>query len=79
MTITLRPEHQRVIQEALETGANASVDEALDSALESIRNRAAFHPALTRSQIAGQRIRELRKGAILGGIPIRELIDEGRE
>jgi hypothetical protein len=36
-------------------------------------------PSLTRSQIAGQRIRELRKGVTLGGIPIKELIDEGRE
>lgn len=34
---------------------------------------------LTRSQIAGQRIRELRKGVTLGGIPIKELIEEGRE
>jgi hypothetical protein len=36
-------------------------------------------PALTRSQIAGERIRELRKGVTLGGIPIKELIEEGRE
>jgi hypothetical protein len=34
---------------------------------------------MTRSQLAGQRIRELRKGATLGGIAIRELIEEGRE
>jgi hypothetical protein len=36
-------------------------------------------PTLTRSQIAGQRIRELRKGVTLGGISIKELIEEGRE
>lgn len=36
-------------------------------------------PALTRSQIAGQRIRELRKGVTLGGISTKELIEEGRE
>ena len=36
-------------------------------------------PALTRSQLAGRRIRELRKGVTLGGIPIKDLIDEGRE
>jgi hypothetical protein len=34
---------------------------------------------MTRSQIAGQRIRELRKGVTLGGISIKELIEEGRE
>jgi hypothetical protein len=43
------------------------------------RVREASTPALTRSQIAGQRIRELRKGATLGGISTRELIEEGRE
>jgi hypothetical protein len=56
-----------------------SVDEVLDSALESIRKREAFHADSTRSQIAGQRIRELRKGVTLGGISIKELIEEGRE
>lgn len=43
------------------------------------RSGAVFKPALTRSQIAGQRIRELRKGVTLGGISIKELIEEGRE
>jgi hypothetical protein len=32
-----------------------------------------------RSQIAGERIRELRKGVTLGDISIKELIEEGRE
>jgi hypothetical protein len=31
-----------------------------------------------RAQAAGTRIRELRKGVTLGGLTIRELIDEGR-
>ena len=31
-----------------------------------------------RAQAAGARIRELRKGVTLGGLTIRELIDEGR-
>jgi hypothetical protein len=43
------------------------------------RSQEAARPPLTRSQIAGQRIRELRKGVTLGGIPIKELIEEGRE
>jgi hypothetical protein len=43
------------------------------------RSRAVSRPPLTRSQIAGQRIRELRKGVTLGGISIEELIEEGRE
>lgn len=79
MTIQLNPEQERVIHQALETGKFKSVDEVLDSALESIRQREQIPPALTRSQLAGQRIRELRKGRTLGGIPIKELIEEGRE
>jgi hypothetical protein len=43
------------------------------------RSGAVSRPDATRSQIAGQRIRELRKGVTLGGIPIKELIEEGRE
>ena len=31
-----------------------------------------------RAQAAGERLRELRKGVTLGGLTIRELIDEGR-
>jgi hypothetical protein len=36
-------------------------------------------PSLSRSRAAGDRIRELRKGVTLGGISIKELIEEGRE
>jgi hypothetical protein len=43
------------------------------------RSRETARPPLTRSQIAGQRIRELRMGVTLAGIPIKELIEEGRE
>jgi hypothetical protein len=43
------------------------------------RSRAVSRPPLMRSQIAGQRIRELRRGVTLGGLSIKELIDEGRE
>ena len=39
-------------------------------------NGPAFHKR--RAQAAGARIRELRKGVTLGGLTIRELIDEGR-
>lgn len=79
MTITLRPEQERVIQQAIETGMYNSVDEVLDFALDLIRKREAFHKNATRSQIAGERIRELRKGVTLGGFSIKELIEEGRE
>jgi len=79
VTITLRPEQEQVIQQAIATGMYSSVDDVLDSALELIRKREAFRPPLTRSQIAGERIRELRNGVTLGGISIKELIEEGCE
>lgn len=37
------------------------------------------HTPLTRSQLAGQRIRQLREGNFLRGVSIKELIEEGRE
>ena len=43
------------------------------------RSRAVSRPAKMRSQVAGQRIRELRKRVTLGDIRIKELIEEGRE
>jgi Arc/MetJ-type ribon-helix-helix transcriptional regulator len=79
MSIQLSPEQERVIYQAIETGKYHSVNEALDSALESVQQHQENSPVLTRSQLAGQRIRELRKGATLGDISIKELIEEGRE
>lgn len=55
---------------------------SLEAYLEHILRERALDtapPALARSQAAGQRIRELRKGVTLGGITVRELIEEGRE
>lgn len=43
------------------------------------RSCEATNPPLTRSQIAGRRIHALRKGVTLGGVPIKDLIEEGRE
>ena len=51
------------------------LDEVLDFALESIRIREPSRANSTRSQIAGQRIRELRKGITLGGVSIKELFE----
>jgi Arc/MetJ-type ribon-helix-helix transcriptional regulator len=79
MTITLRPAQEKFVREAIEAGICSSVDEVIDFALQSMRIREPFHGDPKRSQIAGQRIRELRKGVTLGGIPIKELVEGGRE
>jgi hypothetical protein len=59
--------------------ANGLSLEAYAELVLSERSRTKSRPDLTRSQIAGQRIRELREGVTLGGISIKELIEEGRE
>ena len=81
MTITLRPEYEQMIAQAIEPGAYQTPGQVIERALEALRGQsdAAARPPVTRSQIAGRRIRELRKGVTLGGIPIKELIEEGRE
>ena len=53
---------------------------SLEAYLEVIlRERTDWQQGLTRSQLAGQRIRELHKSKRLGGILIKELTEEGRE
>lgn len=53
-----------------------SLEAYIEQVLRERSREAAFpafpaFPALTRSQIAGRRIRELRKGVSLGGIPVK--------
>ena len=79
MTVTLKPEHERMIANAIESGAYESPEQVVARALDDLRERgtAGISP-LQRSQLAGQRIRELRRGVALGGISIKELVEEGR-
>jgi Arc/MetJ-type ribon-helix-helix transcriptional regulator len=81
MTITLRPEYERMIAQAIQSGAYQSPDQVVERALEALSGQSdkTNLPPVTRSQLAGKRIRELRRGVTLGGIPIKELIEEGRE
>ena len=79
--MTIKLELTPDVQAALSAQAQAS-GLSLEAFAEEVlreRSRAASHPPLTRSQIAGQRIRELRKGVTLRGLSIQELIEEGRE
>jgi hypothetical protein len=77
VNLNLNPDVQAgLLAQAQESGL--SLEAYVEQVLEE-RVREGYPPALTRSQIAGLRIRELRKGATLGGISIKELIEEGRE
>jgi hypothetical protein len=57
----------------------AYLDRVLQNAAdETVEDGFRGKPVSTRARIAGQRIREIRKGMTLGGISIQELINEGR-
>lgn len=81
ITVDLRPEVQAEL--ARQAAAHGRPIEAyaaglLEEAVSPVSgaNRLVFDKE--RAQAAGARIRELRKGVTLGGLTIRELIDEGR-
>jgi hypothetical protein len=81
ITVDIRPEVQAEL--ARQAAARGSAPEAYAASLleEAVNlpagtNRPSFDKE--RAQAAGARIRELRQGVTLGGLTIRELIDEGR-
>lgn len=76
MTITLQPDQERAIAEAIRAGTFRSVDEFIDAAIAILPN-AAPEPAATPARTS--RLWELRRGMALGDVSIKELIEEGRE
>jgi Arc/MetJ-type ribon-helix-helix transcriptional regulator len=80
MTITLTPDQEKAIQDAIRAGVLRSVNEFIDTAIEALpRPDAGFD--LERARQAGARIRELRKGVRLDrrGMSIRELAHIGHK
>jgi len=82
ITVDIRPEVQAELARqaaahgrAIEAYAASSLEEAVHIPAD-ILHAPAFDKE--RARAAGERIRELRKGVTLGGLTIRELIDEGR-
>lgn len=79
MTIEItRPETESLIHQRLQSGAFVDAEDVILRALQSFTPET--EPVLDkqRALAAGARIRELSKGLTLGGLTIRELIDEGR-
>ena len=75
MTITLTPETERLINEELQRGHYHSVEEVIQRALHALRVQEHVSFAkLQECQDAATRIRELRKGVTLGGLPLKDLI-----
>jgi Arc/MetJ-type ribon-helix-helix transcriptional regulator len=80
MTITLKPDTERLINEELKTGQYKDAEEVIQRALQTLH---ATHQAtpnqVQECQEAAARIRELRKGVTLGGLKIQDLIHEGHK
>jgi hypothetical protein len=81
ITVDIRPEVQAELARqaaahgrAIEAHAANLLEDAVH--LPADMRRPAFDKE--RARAAGERIRELRKGITLGGLKIRDLIDEGR-
>jgi Arc/MetJ-type ribon-helix-helix transcriptional regulator len=76
MTITLTPDQERAIQDAIQSGLIGSVDEFIGTAIEALpchdRETRRFDPV--KAHQAAERIMELRKGVRLerGNMSLRE-------
>jgi len=85
MTITLTPEHERIIEAQLATGQFRSVDEVLDTVLAPLKLPSPETPdeeQAAQAQAAAERIRELRKGVTLDrpeGMTLREYAHIGHK
>jgi Arc/MetJ-type ribon-helix-helix transcriptional regulator len=81
MILTLDPDHERMVNEELRTGPYRSAGEVIGCALEALREkeRGFLRRAEKRDpKRAAARIRERRKGVTLGGLKIKDLVNEGR-
>jgi hypothetical protein len=81
MTIILRPEQEQVLREAISSGLAHTPDEALDQALDMLRDRLPRQTAEMESTAAtARRLARFGKshGLSLGGATIKELLHESR-
>lgn len=81
MTIILRPEQEQVLREAISSGLAHTPDEALDQALDMLRDRLPRQTAEVESTAASARpLARFGKshGLSLGGATIKELLHESR-
>lgn len=80
MTITLRPEQEQVLIEAIHAGLANSPDDALDQALDALRVRLPQSQADSSAAAAARRLGTFgkRHGLSLGGMTIKALLRESR-
>jgi hypothetical protein len=82
MTITLKPEQEQVLMEAIHSGLAHTAEEALDQALESLKSRLP-RPGSSGDESVASAAHRLatfgkRHGLSLGGMTIKELLRESR-
>jgi Arc/MetJ-type ribon-helix-helix transcriptional regulator len=80
VSITLTPEQQGVIEQAIQAGLARSVDEFLGSAVDALSRRDGGFDR-DKARRAGERIRALRRGVTfdLHGMSFRELAHVGHK
>ena len=81
MTITLKPEQEQVLTDAVRAGVAHTTDEALDQALDALRERLPHETSVDASiAAAARRLGTFGKhhGLSLGGVTIKELLRESR-
>jgi hypothetical protein len=81
MTITLNPAQAKVLIEAVKSGLAESPNEALDQALESLKNRLPQKGSPDESVAAAARRLATfgkRHGLSLGGLTVKELLRQSR-
>jgi hypothetical protein len=83
MNVTLRPEQERVVGEAISAGLIGKAEEVVDLGIETIRRRLESGAARVRRQEIEGAVERLRKFGekyrfSLEGLTIKELVNEGR-
>ena len=82
VTIVLKPEQEQVLIQAINSGLAHTPDEALDQALDALRERLPRQQASVDESVAAAARRLAtfgkRHGLSLAGLTIKELLDESR-
>jgi Arc/MetJ-type ribon-helix-helix transcriptional regulator len=81
MRLSLNAEHKRLVNEELRAGHYRSAEEVIGRALEALKERdhASLRHGVKRDpRRAAARIRARHKGVTLGGLRLKDLVNEGR-
>jgi Arc/MetJ-type ribon-helix-helix transcriptional regulator len=80
LTLTLDPYGEELLTAHLRSGRYHSPEEVVTRALESLTEKEPLKSQPKKTPVeAVADIREMRKGVTLGGLKIRDLINEGRK